>query len=73
MTHPPGIWKLDPNNLRDILDENEELIATVYGMDSDLDTQDPELTARANAQLIAAAPELLSSLKESFGHKRSGA
>ena len=60
MSHTPGPWDYDSFALREeIMSENNPLIATVCSVHC----KKPE-EMRANARLIAAAPELLEALVE---------
>jgi hypothetical protein len=56
--HTPGPWRREMEEIYATIDYNDYLIADATG-DTDLEIEEAE----ANANLIAAAPELLAALK----------
>ncbi len=70
MKHTPGPWKVDCEFKRDVYSfspqiELVELLASVYSM------RRAKGSGEANARLIAAAPELLSSVQEFLSLRQS--
>lgn len=60
--HTPGEWRDDDTGaIYVIIGERRELLADAYPMDADRSFKN--LQQRANARLIAAAPELLAALQ----------
>lgn len=64
MSHTPGPWKTvttdEDITTKTIIDEDNYWIARVLNFDTDIDDI---VESKANARLIAAAPELLEALK----------
>jgi len=61
--HTPGPWTVDGNHFQIWANDGENAVASVYS------TASPEpmaSEARANARLIAAAPDLLAALEDSL-------
>lgn len=80
--HTPGPWKLGDIDItpfgrgfvRSIdADTHGELATVVWQMEDDLDDNQPSTECEANANLIAAAPELLESLVNLVGLAELGA
>jgi hypothetical protein len=57
-THTPGPWKAEPNG--NIIASNLWVLASIDRFPS------PDVNSKANAELIAAAPELLEALERSL-------
>lgn len=66
-TFTPGPWRVDPSDAHEVLDESGELLATAYPMGN----RDEEVT-RANARLMAAAPDMLRALQSLQSNLETG-
>jgi hypothetical protein len=66
VSHTPGPWRNEMGEINATIDESDYLIADATG-DSDLSFDEAE----ANAELIAAAPELLRLLQVAYRALRS--
>jgi hypothetical protein len=62
-THTPGPWKAEPNG--NIIASNLWVLASIDRFPS------PDVNSKANAELIAAAPELLEALERSLVNSRA--
>lgn len=80
-THTPGPWRVDtgfaiPQVIADCFPKNATCVAIVYGdVESKLMARVPAvvLATNANAQAIAAVPEMLQALREVVGaHAEAG-
>lgn len=78
-THTSGPWHVDLKTISDVESSKGTIAIAIrrsasytiesgHGLVADI----PREEARANAQLIASAPELLSALKSIMGCRRSG-
>jgi hypothetical protein len=67
-THTPGPWQMDDEHFEDVYAESGELVVAAYPF---VDAKRPEgeriAEQKANARLIAAAPELLEALDLALG------
>ena len=61
--HTPGPWEFSDTHVYVLNDEFDEVICRVDGKEDFRVTGDPKRAA-ANAQLLAAAPEMLAALEE---------
>lgn len=66
LSHTPGPWEIEPKERREhplfVMDSNGDRIARCDGLNMADFGPDPQ-HAKANARLIAAAPDLLAALK----------
>jgi type VI protein secretion system component VasF len=59
--HTPGPWSSDTDAY--VVNNSDEVLADVFYVESHSPDLDPRLIRKANARLIAAAPELLAALQ----------
>jgi hypothetical protein len=63
-THTPGKWNLEENNgIIYLMDEQDKAIATIHTREDGINNNARIKEGKANAKLIAAAPELLEILQ----------
>jgi len=60
--HTPGPWSSDTDAY--VINNSDEVLADVFYIESHSPDLDPRLIRKANARLIAAAPELLAALED---------
>lgn len=69
--HTPGPWTQSPQ-LSEIVDRDGRRVARAYPLHDGIDNDAREVEAEANARLIAAAPDLLATLKNLMSSNGGG-
>ena len=70
MKHTKGKWILGASEVTHILDKDARILATVHGLEDGINNKKRIIESRANAKLIAAAPEMYQLLTFISGKKK---